>query len=165
MTFDDLINPLLDREGGFVSHKADRGAATNLGITQRTYTIWRNDHGGTYKDVRDITKAEAKAIYRANYWDAARCDDVPEAVRDIHFDGAVNYGVSRANKLLQAAAGVTQDGVIGNKTLAAMAEMDGRLLRARLLNERYKFYAAIVKRDRSQIAFIVGWLNRLAEFS
>jgi lysozyme family protein len=165
MTFDELIGPLLDREGGFVSHKNDRGGSTNHGITQRVLSDWQSSHAKPYKDVRSLTRDEAAEIYLSLYWKAARCDDVPEAVRDIHFDGAVNYGVSRANKLLQAAAGVTQDGVIGNKTLAAMAEMDGRLLRARLLNERYKFYAAIVKRDRSQIAFIVGWLNRLAEFS
>lgn len=164
MTFDDLINQLLDREGGFVSHKADRGAATNLGITQRTYTMWRNDHGGTYKDVRDITKSEAKAIYRANYWDAARCDELPEAVREIHFDTAVNSGVKRANKMLQAAAGVDQDGIIGNQTMAAVAEMDGRLLKARYLNARFAFYSDIINRDRSQLVFMAGWMNRLKHF-
>lgn len=165
MTFDDLINPLLDREGGFVSHKSDRGAATNLGITQRTYTMWRNDHGGTYKDVRDITKSEAKAIYRANYWDAARCDELPEAVREIHFDAAVNHGPARANKLLQAAAGVDTDGVIGEQTMAAVHGMDGRLLKARYVAARYAFYGDIINRDRSQLVFMAGWMNRMKHFA
>jgi lysozyme family protein len=105
------------------------------------------------------------AIYRANYWDAARCDELPEAVREIHFDAAVNSGVTRANKLLQAAAGVDEDGVIGNRTLAAVAEMDGRLLKARYLAARYRFYGSIIQRDRSQLVFIAGWMARMAEFN
>lgn len=165
MTFDDLIGPLLDREGGYVNHPADRGAATNLGITQRTYTMWRNENGGTYKDVRDITKAEAKAIYRALYWDAAKCDELPDELREIQFDAAVNHGVRRANKMLQEAAGVTQDGVIGDKTMAAVASMDSRLLKARYLAARYKFYGAIINRDRSQLVFMAGWMNRMAHFN
>lgn len=165
MTFDDVIGPLLKREGGYVSHKNDRGGSTNHGVTQANYTRWLTKHGKQWADVRELTKRDATLIYRENYWIPSKCDALPDVVRDIHFDGAVNHGVSRANKLLQAAVGVSQDGVIGSKTLAAVAGMDGRLVRARLLNERYRFYTAIVNRDRSQFDFLVGWLNRLAEFS
>lgn len=164
MTFDEAIKPLLAREGGYVNHKSDRGNATNLGITQRTYTMWRNDHGSTYKDVRDITKAEAVNIYRENYWEPARCDDLPESMREIHLDSAVNHGVTRANKLLQTAAGVETDGVVGERTMAAVAEMDGRLLLARYVNARYAFYGQILARDRSQLVFAAGWFNRMREF-
>lgn len=164
VTFDDLIGPLLDREKGYVDHASDRGGPTNMGITQRTYTMWCNDNGGMNRDIRGITRPEAAAIYKANYWIPARCSELPESVREIHFDSSVNHGVSRAAKLLQAAAGVEQDGAIGDKTLAAVAEMDARLLKARYINARYDFYGAIIQRDRSQLVFIAGWLARMSHF-
>lgn len=163
--FETLAARVLKREGGYVNHAADRGAATNLGITQRTYTIWRNARGLGYLDVRNLTRAEAMAIYRDNYWTPARCDDLPEGIRDIHFDAAVNHGVRRAALLLQEAAQVEQDGHIGPQTLGNAASMAAPFLRARYLAARYRFYGEIVDRDRSQLAFIVGWLNRLREFA
>lgn len=165
MTFDELIDPLLDREGGYVSHPADRGGATNYGITQRVLTNWQSARARGYKDVRGITRDEASEIYRTLYWNAARCDELPDAIREIHFDAAVNHGPTRANKLLQAAAGVTQDGVIGEQTMAAVAEMDGRLLKARYLAARYRFYGDIINRDRSQLVFMAGWMNRMKHFA
>lgn len=164
MTFDGLIGPLLDREGGYVNHASDRGGATNYGITQTTYSAWRGKHGMAWLDVRNLKKDDARAIYRETYWIPAKCDEVPEALREVHFDAAVNHGVRRAVLLLQEAAGVNQDGAIGDKTLAAIAEMDSRLLKSRYVNARYAFYGAIVARDRSQLVFIVGWLNRMANF-
>lgn len=164
MTFDARVADVLRREGGYVNHPADRGNATNYGITQRTYTMWRNDNGLGYMDVRNITKDEAKAIYKANYWDAAKCGELPEEIQAIHFDTAVNSGVSRAAKMLQEAAKVKQDGAIGPVTLAA-ARIDPELLKQRYIVARYRFYGEIVNRDRSQLAFIVGWLNRMKEFT
>lgn len=163
--FETLVNRVLKREGGFVDIKADRGGATNYGITQRTYTMWRNDHGLGYMDVRNITQAEARAIYLDNYWKPARCDDLPAEIRDIHFDAAVNHGVNRATLLLQEASMVEQDGNIGKVTLSAALGMAPGYLRARYIAARYRFYSQIVARDRSQLAFIVGWLNRMSDFS
>lgn len=161
MTFDELIGPLLDREGGFVDHKSDRGGATNMGITQRVLSNWQTARAKPYRDVRSLTRSEAAEIYRVLYWNAAKCDELPEAVREIHFDAAVNHGPARANKLLQEAVGVTPDGVIGEQTMAAVAEMDARLLKARYLAARYAFYGDIINRDRSQLVFMAGWMNRM----
>ena len=165
MTFEELIGPLLDREGGFVDHKNDRGGATNHGITQRVLADWQSARAKPYRDVRSLTRAEAAEIYRALYWNAARCDDLPESVRDIHFDSAVNHGVRRAVILLQGAAGATQDGAIGEKTMHAVHAMDGGLLRMRYIALRYRFYGSIIQRDRSQLVFIAGWMARMAEFN
>ena len=163
--FETLVGQVLHREGGYIVHKADRGGATNMGITQRTYSMWRNDTGRGYQDIRALTLDEAVEIYRANYWTPARCDDLPREIRDLHFDAAVNHGVSRAGKMLQAACGVTQDGVVGPATLGAIAGMDMALLRARYINARYRFYGEIVQRDRSQFAFIAGWMRRMEDFA
>jgi len=165
MKFNDLIYPLLKREGGYVDHKNDRGGATNYGVTQASYATWRVRRGLQWADVRGLDKDTAVQIYHAEYWVPAKCDELPSAVREIHFDAAVNHGVRRAAKLLQEAAGVTQDGAIGPKTLGAIREMDVRLLKANYLAARYRFYGAIINRDRSQLAFIAGWMNRMTEFN
>lgn len=165
MEFDDLIGGILRREGGYVNHSADRGGATNMGITQRVFSDWLASHGMTYRDVRGLTKDEAAKIYFELYWKNSNCPALPTGIRDIHFDAAVNHGVRRAALLLQAAAGATQDGAIGKNTIKSAFDISQDLLRMRYIVARYRFYGQIVKRDRSQIAFIVGWLDRMAEFS
>lgn len=163
--FDELIVGVLQREGGYVDHPADRGGPTNKGITQRVYDEWRRFQKLNPRPVKRLTEDEAFHIYFRNYWSAARCMHVPPEVREIHFDAAVNHGVTRALKLLQTAAQVTPDGVIGPSTLAAVAAMPPQLLRARYIAARYKFYGDIIQRDRSQLAFMAGWMNRMDEFA
>jgi lysozyme family protein len=165
MSFDKILAAVLKTEGGYVNHPADRGGATNMGITQQTYAEFLAASGRPWADVRGLSMAEASAIYRKHYWQPARCDDLPERVRFIHFDAAVNHGTGRAAKMLQAAAWVDQDGKIGPATLAAVRAMDAELLLARYIAARYKFYGQIINRDRSQLAFIAGWMNRMAEFA
>jgi lysozyme family protein len=163
--FEEEVEKVILREGGYSNHKADRGGATNYGITQRTYAFWARKHGIAWRDIKSITRAEAITVYLDIFWVPSKCDLLPSDIRDIHFDSAVNYGVGRASKMLQAVLGVDQDGAIGPATLAAARAMSTALLRARYLVARYRFYESIVNRDRSQLAFIAGWLNRLADFS
>lgn len=162
MTFNDIIPRVLIREGGLVNNKADRGGATNFGITQRVYQNWKGDPNA---DVKNITKSEASQIYFELYWKPCKADDLPESIRDIHFDAAVNHGAGRAAKLLQTAAAVTVDGVIGQNTIKAAKALNPELLKARYIVARYKFYGEIILRDRSQLEFIAGWMARMAEFS
>jgi lysozyme family protein len=165
MEFDDLIAKVIEREGGYVNHTADRGGPTNYGITQRVYADWLASKGHQYRSVKNMDRDEAVHIYHSIYWKNANCEALPPGVRDIHFDAAVNHGVRRAALLLQAAAGATQDGHIGPKTIRAAFDINQDLLRMRYIAARYRFYGDIVNRDRTQIAFIVGWLKRMKEFS
>jgi lysozyme family protein len=72
--------------------------------------------------------------------------------------------VSRAIKLLQTACGTPADGIVGKATIAALAAISPDLLRARYINARYRLYTDIVNRDRTQLDFIVGWLQRMGWF-
>lgn len=164
MTFTDVIDPLLKREGGYVNHKNDRGGATNYGVTQTTFSEWLRVNSKEWRDVRSLTRNEAEQIYMENYWIPSKCGQLPASVREIHFDAAVNHGVNRAKKMLQEAAGATPDGAIGPLTLRAVANITPELLKARYLITRYKFYGDIINRDKSQMVFIAGWMNRMSEF-
>lgn len=162
--FDDLIGDVLKREGGYVNHPADRGGPTKFGITHDTYRAWRVKRGQKPQSVEDLTHDEAVMIYFENYWRAANCPALPTQVRDIHFDAAVQHGVRRAAVMLQTAAGATQDGYIGPLTIKACFAMEQMLLRLRYTVTRYRFYGDIINRDRSQLAFMAGWMNRMREF-
>jgi lysozyme family protein len=110
---------VLKYEGGYVDHPKDPGGPTNKGITQAVYDAWRKAANQPTQSVRYINDLEVGAIYRQQYWDRISGDDLPAGVDFAVFDFAVNSGVSRAAKTLQAVVGVTQDGVIGPATIQA----------------------------------------------
>lgn len=108
----DVKRWVLEYEGGFVNHPRDPGGATNMGITRRTLAAWRG-HPVSVQDVRDLTKSEAMAIYKAHYWDAVQGDRLPRGLDYAVYDYAVNSGPGRAARDLQRCLGVTVDGIIG----------------------------------------------------
>ena len=179
LTIDTLIDALIDREGGFVSHPADRGGPTCFGITEAVARA----HG--YRGaMRALPRQEAAAIYRRLYWLRPRFDQVAERAPRVAaelFDTGANMGPGVAATFLQRALtalnrnskdypDLVPDGRVGPATLAALdAFLDVRekragetvLLRAleALQGERYLRLAE--KRPANE-AFLYGWLaNRL----
>lgn len=155
---------LLEEEGGFSNHPADRGGATMYGVTQATYNSWRKAVNKPQQPVSKITHEEAFRLYKSMFWDEAGCDKLPWPVSYMVFDAAVNSGPSRATKWLQEALRVKPDGVIGPKTLKAIEELnaegDGVII-YRIIDVRLKFLTDLIKRKPSQIAFLTGWMRRL----
>lgn len=154
---------LLRHEGGYVDHPRDPGGVTNLGVTLGTARAWRLDIDGDgdvdKNDVRLLTPASAEPVYHAGYWLKARCDALPPGVDYMIFDLAVNSGTGRAARYLQRAAGVKEDGVIGPKTLAAVATLNPARLVERLSDIREEFYRSLPTFP----TFGKGWLRRLRE--
>lgn len=118
MNLEQSLKQLLGHEGGFVDHPSDPGGATNFGITQRVARA----HGFN-GDMRNLPLGTALNIYKSDYWDPIKAEQLPEVLRFHVFDAAVNSGPAQAIKWLQSAGGVTVDGVIGPKTLAAAASV------------------------------------------
>lgn len=111
---------VLKEEGGYVNNKRDPGGATNFGITQRVYTAWLRSRGLPNVPVLRITMDQVGAIYKPQYWDAIRGDDLPPGVDLCTLDLAVNSGPVKAIKFLQQSVGLTGkavDGHIGAVTL------------------------------------------------
>lgn len=165
MSFERALHTVLVREGGYVNDKADRGGATNKGITQKVYDAWRRSHALPIRSVADIEDAEVAAIYLTQYWHPAHCEKLPEALAIVHFDAAVNHGVRRAIKLLQLALGASDDGVMGKETMKSLEtalEMtnEDAVIDA-YLDIRSDFYEEIVERDPTQVKFLAGWKNRI----
>lgn len=153
MTFDEAFHELLGHEGGFVDHPADPGGATRWGVTERVARA-----AGYTGHMRDFPVDMAKAIYRREYWDAVKADQLPATVRYAVFDAAVNSGVRQSARWLQRALGAAEDGVIGPRTLALANAADPNKLKTTLLGVRLKFMTDLP----SWPAFGKGWARRIA---
>lgn len=152
------LQRVLKHEGGFVNHPSDPGGATNKGITQITYNAWRKANRLPLRSVKLITTAEIEAIYKKNYWDKVKGDDLPIGVDYAVFDFAVNSGPARAAKFIQRLTGVTADGIIGPATVAAATTKQFGLV-DKLCNERLRFLKSLPHWR----VFKNGWTSRVAE--
>lgn len=177
---DTLVDAVIDREGRYVNHPADRGGPTCWGITEAVARAQGYDGA-----MRDLPRAEAASIYRRLYWLRPGFDRVGLRAAKIAaelFDTGVNMGTATAAGFLQRALNalnrnardypdIAVDRHIGARTLSAL---DG-FLRARgtggetvllrameaLQGERY---IALAERRPSQEAFLYGWLaNRIGD--
>lgn len=118
-SFDDAFARLLENEGGYSNRPAseDPGGETMYGVTLKVARAW-----GYLGPMKDLTIDTAKQIAKACYWTPNKCDQLPPTIAFHVFDSAYNGGP--AVKWLQQAAGVTVDGVIGAKTVAAVRDMN-----------------------------------------
>lgn len=152
MNFDQAFQTLLGHEGGYSNDARDNGGATRYGITEAVART-----AGYRGDMRELPLDLAKTIYKREYWDALRADDLPASLRLVAFDAAVNSGVGQSIKWLQRAAGVKDDGVLGPVTLQAVAQLDASALRMRMLAQRLRLMASLP----SWPAFSRGWVSRV----
>ena len=156
---------ILGNEGGFSDDPDDRGGRTNFGITQQALKDFWLAHQDLSlpDDVAELTEDEAGVIYHTDYW----CFDGmnSQAVATKVFDMAVNMGLRRAIRLLQAAlntngAALLPDGIYGGKTEVAVNAADPGLLVTQLISSCVGYYKQIAASNPSQGKFLHGWLNR-----
>ncbi|MFD1612976.1 glycoside hydrolase family 108 protein [Sphingomonas tabacisoli] len=178
MDIDTLIDELIDREGGFTDHPADRGGPTMFGITEKVARA--HGYAGA---MRDLPRATARTIYDRIYWKRPRFSDVAERAPQIAaelFDTGANMGPRVATSFLQRAlnalnrgardyADIAVDGRIGPATLAAL---DGFLKRRGPAGETVLLkalealqgerYLRLAESRPANEAFLYGWLaNRI----
>jgi lysozyme family protein len=156
--FDKCLEMLLHHEGGYIWHPEDPGGETNLGVTRAVYEQWvgRQVMDG---EMKTLTPDDVAPIYKKNYWDKVRGDDLPAGLDWAAFDWAVNSGAGRPAKAIQRCVGATQDGAIGPKTLAAIANKEPDKIIEYVHDIRQKFY----ERLKTFKTFGRGWTRRNAE--
>ena len=155
ISFDEIIEHVLEKEGGYVNDPTDLGGETNYGITKRFYPD---------VDIKNLTKEQAKEIYKRDYWDKNRVDELPEQLRHIFFDMCVNQGRGTAVKVLQRAANakgakLKVDGGMGPATLKAVQNLE----HDRVKSYRVLHYANLVINKPEQEKFWYGWFKRALE--
>lgn len=162
ITFDEAFKRLIGHEGGYSTDRRDPGnwtggrvgvgtlKGTKFGLAANTYPNL---------DIKNLTLAQAKAIYKKDWWDKLGADGMHSAIVFQLWDFAINAGKSRAIKELQQAVGVPADGIIGPQTLAAVNSHDLNDVILSLTPERLKFYTSL----STFKTYGKGWTNRVAD--
>jgi len=153
------VEAVLRHEGGFSDDPADRGGATNFGLS----SVHHPD-----LDVSALTRARAIALYRERYWDRYRLGEIEDPIVATKcLDLAVWMGPGDAARYLQtavcAAAGgplIDIDGVIGSRTLAALRSVDPGMVLVALRALALEHVRRLVERDPTQRRFETGWRRR-----
>ena len=156
--YDKCLETILHHEGGYVNHPKDPGGETNLGVTKRVYEEW----GGT-KDMKDLTVEDVAPIYKKNYWDKMKGDDLPGGLDLCVFDFGVNAGPGRAAKYLQSMIGTTPDGGIGPMTLAALQKYVDENGLVESIEEYQKRRQEYYEKLSTFATFGRGWTRRVNE--
>jgi len=162
-----------DIEGGLTLDPDDNGNWT--GGEKGKGVLKGTKHGisaATYpnEDIPNMTRERAEFLLHRDYWIMYSCDEIPEPIRLHYFDVAVNSGGIRAIYLLQKACGfkgVDVDGLIGNKTRAAMKKLGDKKLGAIKIYARMRtdWYRDIVKSKPAQVKYLGGWLGRVLDIT
>ena len=159
--FNKSFDRVFTNEGWFQDDPNDRGnwtsgrvgegelKGTKFGIAAMTYPDL---------DIRNLTKEDAREIYRQDWWNALGMDSFRTAMQYQMFDAAVNHGMYQATRMLQRAAGVVDDGIIGPITWRRVHKTDLNDLLLRFLGERLKFMSHIRTWDN----YGRGWARRIA---
>jgi lysozyme family protein len=146
----DWLDEVIRLEGGYVNDKTDNGGETKYGISANAFP---------HEDILNLTIERAKKLYLEKYVRPCKAHQLKEDLQYIHFDTAVNMGVNGAAKVLQRAAKVEADGIIGNITIEASKSVSKELY---LLHRAFR-YMSIIGNNHSQAKYSKGWKNRLKE--
>lgn len=147
----------LKHEGGWSDHPADPGGATMKGVTIGRYREYYPN--ATKADLKKISEADLQRIYRNDYWNKVRGENLPFGVDLATFDFGVNSGPSRGVKYLQAVVGAKQDGVAGSETISKVQAMDGKAVVQKLCAKRLGFLHGL----STFKTFGKGWSRRVAD--
>lgn len=159
--FDKSINLMLGLEGGKSDEGTDRGGRTNYGITQFTYNAWNKKHKLPKRDVFKITPEIAKQIYKEEYWNLIKGDQLPKNVANAILSMALTDGPQDSVKFVQKMLGVEPvSGVMGPITMAKIWEKsktgDAEFAKA-ILNKQIDRY----QKDEQASTYGKGWTNRV----
>jgi len=149
MNFDECFDRLLGHEGGYVNNPNDPGGETNWGISKRSYPS---------VDILNLSRDDAKAIYRGDFYDRINVTGLPDSVLFQLFDFAVNSGCETAVRYFQRAIGVADDGIFGKISIEAASRVSEADMLLGINAERLEFMTKL----SAWKTFNKGWARRIA---
>ena len=163
----EILAPYIKKwEGGFTNDPADRGGATNKGVTIATFEAYckaKSLPRPSVERLKCMTDGEWLDILKTMFWDRWQADKIKsQKLANILVDwvwGSGVYGI----KIPQRILGVKQDGIVGNKTLEALNAQDPDKLFQVIYEARKKYLNDITISRPINKRFLKGWLNRLED--
>ena len=157
-------------EGGFVNDPDDLGGATNMGVTISTWKQVGYDKDGDgdidVDDLHLLTREDVvNRVLKPHYWDRWKADDIKsQSVANILVDWVWASG-AHGIKIPQRLLGVTMDGIVGPKTIAAVNAKNPRELFDMIKIARFDFIEDICRKRPANNKFKRGWMNRINDIS
>ena len=170
---------VLEWEGGLTDDVADSGGLTKYGVSWAYLKDMEKSRPSVLRDIlgtstvtrqtiKNLTQAQAGALFKFSFWDPFQLDDQPLSVCLCAYDMNVNHGSGNAMRIIQRACNLmtsvfpklSVDGKFGPKTRAAMRLLNCPNGIGAVANKRQSFYDSIVANRPSQKVFINGWTRR-----
>lgn len=145
--FDKAFEHVIGIEGGYSNDPKDPGGETKYGVSKRAYPD---------EDIKNLSIERAKIIYRMDYWNKIKGDDLPYPLNMFVFDAAVNQGIVPAIDMLQKTLGVARDGILGVTTIKAAQDARGQAMSMYLADRALRYTGT-----RNFDQYGRGWLRRL----
>lgn len=114
----------------------------------------------TREEMAALGEAEAKEIFRIQYWDAVKADRLPSGLDYAVADYAYNSGPAQAVESLQRLVGAVPDGVVGINTLNGV---DKQASVSALIKRYQAARLAFMKRLKGWKEYGKGWERRVRE--
>lgn len=147
---------------GFVNDPDDTGGATMAGVTIGTYRSYCRYKGWRTPSVQDLKNMPYKLwrdIVYTMYWNKWKGDTIDDQrTANMVVDWVWHSGAATIKKV-QALLGVTQDGIVGPKTIAALNSAQD--INTKIYSARKAYFEAIIRKNPSQKKWLKGWMNRL----
>lgn len=175
--FDEAFKLTGHNEGGYANNPNDHGGETYAGIARKFWPNWsgwliiddyKQKHSitgiNTYLKSNAIIQSAIAHFYKLNFWDINKLDLIKDQqLANNVYDFGVNSGVGKAAKTLQKVIGVTQDGIIGPKTIAATNAGDAKAIYERYNEARKTFYNSLAM-NPGQHQFLNSWMSRIKDY-
>lgn len=185
--FEIAVTKTIANEGDkYTETPGDSGGATKYGISLRFILAEFNKNPKIYpgnspgstiilstptdETIKNLTLDVAKLIYKKYFWDANRYGEIEDQeIANKVFDMAVLIGSYNSNYKLQLALfnlsqNFKKDGIIGDITLEHVNKIVQNNIYCFINKLKIfytKYFLSLVKKDKSQEKFLLGWLNRV----
>lgn len=163
--YEIAIERVLSQEGGYVSHSADSGGSTNMGITARSLMDYNKRKGHEWT-IPTLDRDQAREFYFDEYWVPLMLHTIGnQDVKNVLLSTAVNTGKDLAVRRIQALVKAEEDGKMGPKTVARINYFIGPEILVNAYCDSIKeYYQNLVKRRPKDLVFYKGWIRRINSF-
>ncbi len=162
--FDDAFKYSLGNEGGYSDHPNDKGGPTNWGVIQSEYSKFLG-RPASKEDVKNMPLSDAKAIYRANYWNPLRLSEIGDKETAMAlFDRALLNGLTGVSRHVKNVLEAPQDEKPNFHQQIYQINYqfgDSQEFISKLATFCDKAHYERCAKDASQKVFLLGWLNRV----
>jgi len=156
--FDNCLAAILRENSGYAPGGPD--GPTNHGITQAAYSLWREEHFLTDKDVWQISFEEVEAIYQRDFWVPSHAEECPPPLDLLMFRCAIESGPRWAIQTLRQALGLPRGRTFCQRTRDAVKSCDGHAVSLQFLDLRTRFIRDLLEKTPNQRESSIAQLDQ-----